>query len=270
MDIQSLPLVVDPDKLETLIGDPDLLILDLTQPKIYRQMHVPGAIYVEYADIVASRRPVNGLLPDINLLENVFSQLGVAGRQVVAYDDEGGGKAARLIWTLNALGHQAASLLDGGIHAWANENHPMESEEGIANAAEFKAEMNESVIADAAFIQSHLQDKKIRLLDARSLGEFSGAKRFSANAGHIPGAIHWDYADMLDQQRNLRLRSSDELLKELDQRGFKLSDEVICYCQTHHRSSLSYVVLRHLGVSQVRGYPGSWSDWGNRSDLPVE
>ena len=104
----------------------------------------------------------------------------------------------------------------------------------------------------------------------RSPAEFTGARKFADRAGHIPGAAHLEWTDMMDKQRNLRLLPDDQLRAMLAERGVTPDKEIITYCQTHHRSAYSYVVLKHLGYENVRGYPGSWSDWGNNPALPVE
>lgn len=270
IDDFTLPPVVEPEQLEASLDSEQILVVDLTRPQVYLQLHVPGAVFLEYGELIATRPPVGGLLPEIELLEQRMIQLGVGDRWVVAYDDEGGGKAGRLIWTLHTLGYRRASLLNGGLHAWANEHFPVSREPSEPRPADFVVdELDDRVIADATFVLQHLNSEAVQLVDARTRDEFTGAKRYSARAGHIPGAIHWDWQEMLDPIRNLRLRSSEELQEMMAAKGLKLDAELVAYCQTHHRSSLSYVGLLHAGARNVRGYPGSWSDWGNRPDLPI-
>ena len=108
-----------------------------------------------------------------------------------------------------------------------------------------------------------------RGLDARSPGEYDGTTVRSARGGHIPGAVHYEWTRAMDRTRNLRLRPLAELTDELALQGITPGHEVVTYCHTHHRSAYSYAVLRILGYARVRGYPGSWSDWGNREDTPV-
>mgnify|MGYP000517747764 CR=1 FL=1 len=97
----ELPLLLEPEILEQHLGDNGLLVVDLGKPDTYRQLHVPGAVFLDYGRIVAMNKPVMGLLPDDATLQSVFSAAGISrDTHVVAYDDEGGGKAARLLWTL--------------------------------------------------------------------------------------------------------------------------------------------------------------------------
>jgi len=270
MGDHKLPLIIEPEQLEPLLGVPDLLVVDLSKSSTYLQYHVPGAVHIEYGDMVASRHPVAGLLPEPALLERLFSVLGI-GQQthVVAYDDEGGGRAGRLIWTLDVLGHRRFSLLNGGLIAWANERHPLVSGPERPEPAQFHAELDTTPIADAEYILDRLQQPELTLVDARSQEEYTGRKRFAARGGHVPGAVHWDWLRAMDQRRNLRLRPFDELRQELSDLGVRPEQTVVTYCHTHHRSSLVYVVLKALGYAGAKGYPGSWSDWGNRSDTPV-
>ena len=108
------------------------------------------------------------------------------------------------------------------------------------------------------------------LLDARTADEYNGVRRFAERGGHIPGAVHFDWVTGMDPTRNMRMHSAERLLEELAKRGITPDKEVITYCHTHHRSSYSYMMLKILGFKQIKGYPGSWSDWGNRQDTPIE
>ncbi|MEN8177862.1 MAG: sulfurtransferase [Pseudomonadota bacterium] len=269
MAIADLPLLIEPEQLEPLLGSDGLLVVSLCKDTTYSQLHIPGAVHLAYASITASRGMTHGLLPEPAQLESVLSAHGVGNdTHVVAYDDEGGGNACRLLWTLEAMGRRRFSLLNGGLHAWANEDHPVSREPAQPAPAEFSARPDKSPLADAEYILQHLDDDNLALWDARSVNEYKGISRFSQYPGHVPGAVNLDWLEVMDRQRNLRLKSVDELQQMLNSLGITSDKEVVTYCQTHHRSSLAYFVLKYLGYPQIKGYPGSWSDWGNRPDTP--
>jgi thiosulfate/3-mercaptopyruvate sulfurtransferase len=270
MNALTLPLILHPERLESLLDTEDLLIVDLSKESLYQQVHIPGAVHLDYPKIVANQKPVHGLLPDNDYLADLFAQLGIGNDTwVVAYDDEGGGKAGRLLWTLEALGHEKFSLLDGGLSAWINEGYPRDNRPVALNPASFTPNLNPEVIADAEYIIANLDHPQLVLLDARSPEEFSGSKRYAERGGHIPGAVNWDWTEAMDRERNLHLKPEEELLQALAKLGATPDKEAVVYCHTHHRSSYTYIVLKHLGFQRVRGYPGSWSDWGNRQDTPI-
>ncbi len=117
---------------------------------------------------------------------------------------------------------------------------------------------------------AHLDDPAVALLDARTPEEFAGVSVRALRGGHIPGARNLNWLDTVDRERNLRLKGDAELRALLDARGLDAGKEIITYCHTHHRSSHSYVMLKHLGYPRVRGYAGSWSQWGNSPETPIE
>ncbi len=273
MTDQTLPLVVGPEALEPRLGDPGLLIVDLCiKPETYVAGHVPGAVHLDYGRIVAMRRPVGGLLPEPAQLSAVLSEIGLTPeRHVVAYDDEGGGRAARLLWTLAVLDHERMSLLDGGLHAWAHEGHRLERGVREPQPRAYEARVaRPELVADLEYVLAHLEDPEVVLVDARSPAEYAGLKRFAERGGHIPGAVNFEWTLAMDRTRNLRLRDEGWLRERFASLGVTPDKEVITYCQTHHRSAHTWLVLTWLGYPRVRGYPGSWSEWGNRTDTPVE
>jgi thiosulfate/3-mercaptopyruvate sulfurtransferase len=271
MDNKKLPLLIEPDELEKSLGYDNILIVDLNKAETYLKMHIPGAVHLEYLRIVAGHPPVMGLVPDDATLATLFSSLGIDEHtHVIAYDDEGGGRAARLLWTLEVAGHTHASLLNGGLHSWANEGHTLDSEPVPPTAKTFRVSRNTAPVADSAYIISRLDNADCRLLDVRTPAEYNGLKRFAERAGHIPGAVNLNWTEAIDTTRNMRFKPDEDLQALLTPLGIIPDREVITYCQTHHRSAHTYVVLKHLGYERVRGYPGSWSDWGNNSELPLE
>lgn len=271
MKRSGLPLVVEPDELQAALGDEQILVIDLSQAQFYQQSHIPGAAHTDYVRVIAAKPPVMGLLPDAAQLNALFSSLGLtATTHVVAYDNEGGGRASRLLWTLEVAGHSSYSLLNGGFNAWRNENYPTETRPAATIAKPYTTHLqNKEAIADKQYILAHLNATDTCLVDCRSPAEYAGQDLRARRGGHIPGAVNIEWSRALDPQHHMRLKPKEELAALYRQAGITTDKQVIVYCQTHHRSALSYIVLKSLGYD-VRGYPGSWSEWGNDPDTPIE
>ena len=266
-----LPPLVEPGALAPALAAGGLLVVDLRKPEHYRQAHLPGAVWLDYARLVSGERPAPGRLPAAARLSAAFSAIGFEpGAQVVAYDDEGGGHAARLLWTLHVLGHPGGSLLNGGFPGWVERGLPTTARAPAIAPSRYRAAPTGEAVAETACVQARIGDPEVVLLDARSPAEYAGRDRRALRGGHIPGAVNLHWIDTMDLARQRRLRPEPELREMLEARGITPDKEVIAYCQTHHRSSHSYLMLKSLGYPRVRGYPGSWAEWGNREDLPIE
>lgn len=268
----GFPLLIEPDQLDKLSDGENVLIVDLCSVENYIKYHIPGAVHLDYGRIVAGHRPVMGLIPDSESLSTTLGATGITpDTWVIAYDDEGGGRSGRLAWTLEIVGHRRFSCVNGGLIAWINEGHRVSNQPVTPKpATNYPIAWDDSPIALRTYILEHLGDPGTCLLDTRSQGEYTGEKKLAQRGGHIPGAVHFEWTDAMDKNNFFKLRTEDELRSSLAACGATPDKEIIAYCQTHHRSSHTWLALKHLGYERVKGYPGAWSDWGNQPDIPVE
>lgn len=267
-----LPLIVEPEQLEAHLNDPQLLIIDAPKnPGSYAQGHVPGAVFLEARRLMRGEGPIPSEAPDTDALSAMFSELGLTrDTHVVAYDDEGGGFAARLLWTLDLIGHRHYSYLNGGIHAWRAAGLAQSTAPTAPTPSDYRAEiLNPKTRITCDEIKDRLGDRDFAVWDARSPAEYNGEKGQNKHLGHIPGAVNMEWTNAMDPQRDLRIRDYSELMTELDAMGITPDMEIATHCQGHHRSAYTWLVGKALGFT-MRGYPGSWGEWGNRDDTPIE
>jgi len=252
---------------------PPPLCVQVTSAAVFAQLHLPRAVLVEPTELVAGVPPVPGALPDARRLGALAQRLALAPEQtVLLYDDEGGGWAGRLAWTLDVLGHRRWAYLNGGLHAWHAAGLPVES--GAAGrSAEGRGEgttppdLDPRPRATREEVLAALGDPDTMIWDVRSAEEYRGERSGSRRAGHIPGAVNMDWE--LLRNPGDRLRLPEDLLARLAEHGIDAGKRIITHCQSHHRSGLSYLVGRLLGFERLQAYDGSWGEWGNREDTPV-
>jgi thiosulfate/3-mercaptopyruvate sulfurtransferase len=268
-----LPLIVEPDRLAEHLDEPSLLIIDVPlRAESYAEGHVPGAVFLDKGRLMRGEGDVPCREPTVAQLSALFSELGLTrDTHVVAYDDEGGGWAGRLLWTLELIGHTRYSYLNGGIHAWREAGKPVATEPTAPRPSDYEAELlHPEVLIDRAELVERLGDKGFAVWDARSPAEYRGEKGDNRRLGHIPSAVNMEWTEAMDRERALRLRDYAELITELEALGLTPDMEVVTHCQSHHRSGFTWLVGRALGFEKIRGYAGSWKEWGNRDDTPIE
>jgi len=196
-------------------------------------------------------------------------------RQVVVYDAGKATAAARALWVLNAYGFNNVRWLNGGIAAWTAAGHPVSTDvPAQPNASDVGAlqadpaivvNVNDLLIDSGADSAPRLNRQPI---DTRSLAEYTGEDVRSARGGHMPNAVHYEWLELFADDG--RLRSDDELNQALRERAINPDTPSVVYCQTHQRSAVTYVVLKHLGFNDVAALDGAWSNWGNDPNTPIE
>ncbi len=272
MDESRLPRVIEPAELARHRDDARLRVVFVGDAESHARAHIPGSGCIDYADLNRQRPPAGGLLPEPGHLAQVLGRAGITPEtHVVACDASGNGRASRLLWTLDCLGHDNWSLLNGGLVAWHADGLPLQT--GPMPAADTPPyPVSEGITrarADRDEVLASLDDPNTLIVDARSPGEYRGDDRRAVRGGHIPGAVNVEWTRNVDADNAARLHAPDALRQMYADAGVTPEHTVIAHCQTHHRSALTYVVLRYLGFTQVRGYDGSWSDWGNDPETPI-
>lgn len=265
----QLSLLIEPAQLASRLNAPELILVDLTSEARYRSGHIPGAHFVDPKRTQLGLPPAPGLLPDIEQLEQLFSSLGHTPDAVyVVYDDEGGGWAGRFIWLLDVIGHRRYHCLDGGLHAWLAEGLELSTDSPVEHNTHCRLDVHEAPTATREYLQGRLGAADLVVWDARSPAEYRGEKVLAQKAGHIPAAINFEWTAGMDPQRAMRMR--EDIQQQLTALGITADKEVITHCQTHHRSGFTYLVAKSLGYPRLKAYAGSWGEWGNHPDTPVE
>ena len=245
------------------------LVVQVTSAQVYAAAHVPGAVHVEPRELVDGSPPAPGRLPPRQRLTALLQRIGYQhGCEVVTLDDEGGGWAGRLAWTLDVIGNANWRYLDGGLHAWHGAGLPLSAAPAAVTPSSVDVDIDRAPIAEAQDILAALDDPELLVWDCRSADEYAGRRVQAARGGHIPGAVNLDWLDLMDRGRDLRIAL--DAAERLAAHGIVPERDVVTHCQTHHRSGFTYMLARLLGFPRIRAYHGSWSEWGNRTDTPVE
>ncbi|MBT5232072.1 MAG: sulfurtransferase [Methylococcales bacterium] len=269
--MSDAPYIIDADFLASRLNDASIKVVDMSQSSSYLSHHIPGAVNIDYGQIVWQQKPIMGIKPNTEHLEQLLGQHGLShDDHIISYDDQGGGNAARFLWTLATLGHQKWSLLDGGMHHWAANNLPLSNAPTSLPTCTYQANPTTEFEVDHKDVHGLINHAQFGLLDTRSTAEFDGSKRLATRGGHIPSAVNFDWVNALDLNNNLLCKPAEALHEHFNSMGITSDKTIVTYCHSHHRSSHTFVLLKHLGFEQVKGYAGSWSEWGNLPDTPIE
>ena len=270
-----LPPILDAAALAALLQEregPDLHLLDVRWSldgskgvHTYREGHLPGAVYLdlptELSDptrVGRGRHP----LPTPEGFAATLRRAGVTtGSRVVAYDDTSGTAAARLVWMLRVIGHDAA-LLDGGLAAWEGE---LSTEDPAVAEGDVPARpWPDTRIASVEEVAAGTA----QVVDARAAERYRGdVEPLDPRAGHVPGALNLPFAGNLGEDG--RFLEPAALRQRFADHGLDLEAETVVYCGSGVTAAHEVLAMDHAGIAGVRLFPGSWSQWSAEESRPV-
>ena len=268
---QTHPLLVTQDWLADRLADPDLLLLNVEYDEAtFLEGHIPRARFLPYQEIVTRVGDRLVELPPLEQVVEAFRQAGISNdRHVVLYGTPI--PAARAFVTLEHLGHERVSILDGGLFAWREAGHEIAMGPESGGRGAFEPELQDDVFVDAEWVDERRNSAGYALLDGRPDNEYTGAdngRDGTYRPGHIPGAGHVYWEEFILSREEPRFVSREEMGALFRRAGIDPGETVISYCYIGMRASVNYFVSRLMG-HETRFYDGSWNDW-SLLGLPAE
>jgi thiosulfate/3-mercaptopyruvate sulfurtransferase len=234
----------------------------------FERGHIPGARFIAYGDITTTRNGLMTELPDAARLRQIFVGAGVTDdTRVIVYSDMPL-MASRAFFSLEFLGQRHAAILDGGLKTWQAQGGRLVRDAPVIRQGKLTTHERPELIADAAWIRSHLKSPHVALVDTRSDVEYRGAgeRHGMPSLGHIPGARQLQWQELFEDPDEGVFRDAEQLANIFRARAAR-GDTVVTYCYVGYRASMTYLVARALGY-EAKLYDGSYQDWARRS-LPL-
>jgi len=263
-------LLTSPDELSRgLSSDHPPLVLDLRPPEDFANGHIHGAVHLDLWGVSLIDTDPAPLRAFMWIIDHLFNLRGVdATTPVVVYDHQSGIRAARAFWFLEYFGHPSVQLLDGGFTAWLRAGLPVSTEAQAPHTSTWSGTPQPSTIATWRDVQERLGRADTVLLDTRTDGEYQGTTVRAKRGGAIPGTVHIEWTRNLTPEGDFK--TAAELRAMYEASGVTPDKEVVTYCQGGYRAAHAYLALRLLCYPRVKNYTGSWKEWGDREDLPIE
>ncbi len=270
-------VLVEPDWLEEHLEDPSIRIVEVDEdPALYAEAHIPGAIGFDWKRDLQDQVKRDFLGPED--FGKLFGEHGIGNEHpIILYGDRNNWFAAYTYWYLKYYGHDNVKLMNGPRERWIAEGRPTSTDVPSHEATSFEAQPGDEKIRAMRDEVREALDGGKRLVDVRSPAEFSGEiispagyeQEGAQRAGHIPGAASVPWASAVKEDGTFK--SKEELEELYEGKGVLTGDPIIAYCRIGERSAHTWFVLHELlGREDVKNYDGSWTEWGNLVDVPIE
>jgi len=270
-------VLVDTQWVQDHLDDDGIRIVEVDEnPALYAEAHIPGGIGFDWKKDLQDQVKRDFLGPEE--FGALFGSRGISNdHTIVLYGDRNNWFAAYTYWYLKYYGHDKVKLINGPREKWIAEDRPTTTEVPSYAAATFTAKPGDDAIRAKRDEVLAALDNGVRLVDVRLPQEFSGEliampgyeQEGAQRAGHIPGAASVPWAQAVREDGTFK--SADELSELYGSKGVTNGEPIIAYCRIGERSAHTWFVLHELlGKLDVKNYDGSWTEWGNMVNVPIE
>jgi len=274
----AVDFIVTPEWVKENLGKKDVVIVDVQdKPDDYEKEHIPQAVKVSRNDDLAkaNKQIDNYYYPDAIKFQALMSKLGITNNSiVVAYDNKMSLFASRFAAIMDMYGHDInkIKILNGGIAAWKAKGFEVESGEFKPKKSTYKVGKKKDITVNKNYLLNIVKKKPkdVIILDSRPYNEYTGENKRAQRAGFIPGAINVTGSDVINN-KDQTFKSLEEIKAAYESKGITPDKTIITYCHSGDRSAHTYFVLKYmLGYDKIKIYDGSWFEWANTPELPIE
>ncbi|WP_321313232.1 rhodanese-like domain-containing protein [Halarcobacter sp.] len=261
---EEIPAIVSVNWLKTNYNNPNLVIVDLRDKEEYLKGHIKNAVNIPGLKSLFDEK---FMMPKLDFLRNLMSNAGIdSTSKVVAYDNGDFIWAARFYWILETLGHDEVGLLKVAYGPLIEKEFTISNDEYKPKKKEFIPRVDNEKIQTK--LSTLLAIGKKTIIDGRKRSHYEGKESLAKRFGHIPTAKNYACT------QNYQVTENGNAMKDLDQlkevyKDVSKDKEIILYCDGGAEAALNYIVLQELGYN-VSVYDGSWLEWGNDKEVPIE
>jgi thiosulfate/3-mercaptopyruvate sulfurtransferase len=272
-------VLVDTQWVEDHLKDPKVRVAEVDyDPKAnYKLGHAVGAVLFDWKEDI--NHPLTRNIFSKQSCEDLLQRAGINNdTTLILYGDFNNWFAAFAFWVFKYYGYDDIRLMNGGRKKWLEEDRPLSKDIPEYPKGNFKAaEPDNSIRVFLNYVRDSIESSQKVLIDVRSPKEFTGEilappeypTEHAQRGGHIPGALNIPWSQAVSEDGTFK--SAEELKKLYESKGITSNREVITYCRIGERSSHTWFVLKYLlGYPDVKNYDGSWTEWGNMIDNPIE